>query len=120
MKLEDAWKEEKLLREQVPDIRDSSWDPEKTGHFVLIKKSTEMSCNESNTRVEDSVGCTLDSDSLFKPDQPANLRFLLHRLLCSYLCSKGKKALNAECPFSESTEEKSSSEHQKPIRVNEK
>lgn len=98
------------LREQAPDIRDSAWDPEKIGQFVLIKKATEMSCNDSHTRVADSVGCTLDSDSLFgfKPAQPANLCFLLRWLLCSYLCPNEKKALDAECPFSESIKEKSS------------
>lgn len=52
------------LREQAPDVKDSSWDAEKIGHFVLIKKSTEMFRVESHTRVADSVGYTLDSDSL--------------------------------------------------------
>lgn len=82
------------LREQAPNIRDSAWDPEKIGQFVLIKKATEMPCNDSHTRVADSVGCTLDSDSLFrfKPAQPANLCFLLRWLLCSYLCSNEKRS----------------------------
>lgn len=110
------------LGEQAPDIRDSSRDAEEIGHFVLIKEATKMSCSESHARVAESVGCTLDSDSSFhfKPAQPANLCFMLHRLLCSYLCSNEKKAemLNV---LSVSLLKKSPPLNtQKPIRVNEK
>lgn len=82
------------LREQASDIRNSSWDPNKTRHFVLIKKGTEMCCNKSHTRAAESVGCTLDSDSFFhfKPAQSENLCFLLHWLLCSYLSSKREES----------------------------
>lgn len=107
-------------REQASDIGDSSWDLDKTRHFVLIKNGTEMCCNKSHTRAAESVGCTLDSDEFFhfKPAQPANLCFSLHWLLCSYLCSKKKKALNG---LSVSLSRNSSPlNNQKPIRVNEK
>lgn len=85
------------LRERASDIRNSSGDPDKTRHFASIKKGTEMRCNKSHTRVAESVGCTLDSDSFFhfKPAQPANLCFSLHWLPCSYLCSK--KEESPEC-----------------------
>lgn len=79
-----------------------------------------MCCNKSHTRLEESVGCTLDSDSFFhfKPAQPANLCFSLHCCCVPICVQKKKKALNAEWSVSESIEEQSSI--QKPIRVNEK
>lgn len=67
---------------------------------------------ESHTRVADSVGYTLDSDSLILSQLNQQICVFCFTDYCVliFVQMKKKKALDAECLFSDSIEEKSSSE----------